>query len=133
MGDVAKQVGVSVQTVSAVVNNKSGITKETQERVSAAIEELGYRPFSIARSMRSGKTRTIALFVSDVSLSVLGRMASAAENHAYEANYNLVLYNTHDDAEREMAYINTVAQRSVDGVLFLASKEPTKAEKSLMG
>jgi len=133
MKDVAESVGVSVQTVSAVVNNKPGITKETQERVFAAIEELGYRPFSIARSLRSGKTRTIALFVSDVSISVLGRMASAAENYAYEASYNLVLYNTHDDAEREMTYINTVAQRSVDGVLFLASKEPTKGREILDG
>jgi DNA-binding LacI/PurR family transcriptional regulator len=131
MKDVAELAGVSVQTVSAVINGKPGITDKTSDRIRVAIKQLGYRPSHSARSLRSGQTRTIALFVSDVSVSVLGRMATAAENYAYEANYNLVLYNTHDDAEREMAYINTVAQRSVDGVLFLASKEPTKGREIL--
>jgi len=131
MKDVAELAGVSVQTVSAVVNGKPGITDKTSDRVRDAVKQLGYRPSHSARSLRSGKTRTIALFVSDVSISVLGRMACAAENYAYEAHYNLILYNTHDDAEREMAYINTVAQRSVDGVLFLAATEPEKGREIL--
>jgi len=131
MKDVAALADVSIQTVSAVINDKPGITEETSARVRQAIEQLGYRPDYTARSLRSGKTRTIALFISNVSNSVLGRMASAAEDYAYRANYNLVLYNTHDDAEREMAYINTVAQRSVDGVLFVASTKPHKGREIL--
>ncbi len=131
MKDVAEVAEVSVQTVSAVVNEKPGITEKTTARVMEAIEQLGYRPDHIARSLRSGKTRTIALFVSDVSISVLGRMAAIAEDYAYRADYNLILYNTHDDAEREMAYINSVVQRSVDGVLFLAAKEPKKGRMIL--
>ena len=133
MKDVAELAGVSVQTVSAVVNGKPGITDKTSNRVREAVKQLGYRPSHSARSLRSGKTRTIALFVSDVSISVLGRMAYAAENYAFEANYNLILFNTHDDTEREMAYINTVAQRSVDGVLFLAAKEPDRGRAILDG
>ena len=131
MRDVAALVGVSKQTVSAVINDKPGITEETRARVLAAIERLRYRPDHTARSLRSGKTGTLALFVSDVSNSVLGRMASAAENYAHSVNYNLILYNTHDDAEREMAYVNTVAHRSVDGVLFVAATEPHRGHEIL--
>jgi LacI family transcriptional regulator len=97
MRDVAALAHVSVQTVSAVINGKPGITNETTSRVLEAIQQLGYRPDYTARSLRRGRTRTIALFVSDVSNSVLGRMASAAEDYARSASYNLVLYNTHDD------------------------------------
>jgi LacI family transcriptional regulator len=124
MREVAALAGVSVQTVSAVVNGKPGITEETTARVQEIVQHLGYRPDYTARSLRSGRRRTIALFVSNVANSVLGRMASAAEDYAYANDYNLVLYNTHDDAEREMSYVNTAAQRSVDGVLFVAANQP---------
>ena len=124
MRDVAALASVSVQTVSAVVNGKPGITGETTARVLEVISHLGYRPDYTARSLRSGRRRTIALFVSNVANSVLGRMASAAEDYAYANDYNLVLYNTHDDVEREMSYVNTAAQRSVDGVLFVAANQP---------
>ena len=56
MKDVARQVGVSVQTVSAVVNNKPDITSETRARVLAAIEQLNYRPYMVARSLRTRQT-----------------------------------------------------------------------------
>jgi len=123
MKDVAKQVGVSVQTVSAVVNNKPGITEETQERVYAAIEELGYRPFSIARSMRTRRTRTIALVVSDIANPSFATMASAAEDYAHAHGYNLILYNTHDDIVRETGYIKTAVDRWVDGMIFVSAED----------
>jgi DNA-binding LacI/PurR family transcriptional regulator len=131
MRDVAALAGVSVQTVSAVINDKPGITEETSSRVREVIRQLGYRPDYTARSLRSGRRRTIALFVSNVANSVLGRMASAAEDYAYANDYNLVLYNTHDDAEREMAYVNIAAQRSVDGVLFVAANQPHRGTEIL--
>ena len=126
MRDVAALANVSVQTVSAVVNKKPGITEETAARVLDVVKRLDYHPDYTARSLRSGRRRTIALLVSNVANSVLGRMASAAEDYAYANDYTLVLYNTHDDAEREMTYVNMAAQRSVDGVLFVAAKSPQK-------
>jgi len=131
MKDVAALASVSVQTVSAVMNGKPGITEETSVRVREAIKQLGYRPDYTARSLRSGRRRTIALFVSDVANPVLGQMASAAEDYAYGATYNLVLYNTHDDPEREMSYVNMAAQGAVDGVLFVASKQPHRGRDIL--
>lgn len=119
--DVARAVGVSAQTVSAVVNNKPDITSETRARVLAAIEQLGYRPYSVARSLRTRQTRTIALVVSDIARPSLAMVASVAEDCAHSSGYSLVLYNTHDDSEREANYIHTAMQRWVDGVLFISA------------
>jgi len=67
MKDVAEVVGVSVQTVSAVINNKPGNKAETRDRVFAATEQLDYRTHSIARSLLTRQTYTIALILSDIS------------------------------------------------------------------
>lgn len=119
MKDVAQLVGVSIQTVSAVVNNKPEITEETRARVLTAIEQLGYHPYSVARSLRTRQTRTIALVVSNIASVAIAAMASAAEAHAHAFGYSLTLFNTHNDIERETSYFNTVAQQWVDGVVFI--------------
>ena len=80
MQNVADAVGVSKQTVSAVINDKPGITDGTRARVLAAIAKLGYRPDSIARSLRTGRTRTIALVLSYISSPFHSGMAAATEN-----------------------------------------------------
>jgi len=123
MQDVADLVGVSRQTVSAVINGKPGITEPTRYRVLTAIDQLGYRPDLTARSLRTKRTHTIALMLTDVSSPVAGRMAVAAESLAYEMGYNLVLYNTCDDVERERFYVNSILQRSVDGVLYISARD----------
>jgi LacI family transcriptional regulator len=123
MKDVARLAEVSIQTVSAVVNDKPGITRETQARVLAAIQELGYLPHSVPRSLRTGQTRTIALVISDIANPSFATLASAAEEHAHSFGYSLVLYNTHDDIERETSYIHTATQRWVDGVLFVSAED----------
>jgi LacI family transcriptional regulator, galactose operon repressor len=119
MKDVAQLAGVSIQTVSTVVNNKPDITGETRARVLAAIEQLNYHPYSVARSLRTGQTRTIALVVSNIASVAIAAMASAAEAHAHSFGYSLILFNTHNDVERETSYFNTAAQQWVDGVVFI--------------
>ena len=123
MRNVAEKVGVSVQTVSAVINDKPGITEETRARVLAAIAELGYRPYSIARSLRTRQTRTLALVVSDIANPSFATMASAAEDYAHQFGYSLSVYNTHDDIERETNYVRTATQRWIDGVLFVSAED----------
>ncbi len=123
MRDVAHSVGVSVQTISAVVNGKPGITEETRARVQEAIAQLGYRPYSIARSLRTRRTRTIALVVSDIANPSFATMASAAEDYAHQFGYSLIVYNTHDDREREKSYFRSVTQRWIDGVMFVSAED----------
>src|SRR5512139_2393050 len=74
MQDVADLSKVSKQTVSAVINGKPGITEETRVRVLAAIEQTNYRMDLTARSLRTGRTHTVALLVTDISSPVLGTM-----------------------------------------------------------
>lgn len=131
MKDVAQQVGVSVQTVSAVINDKPGFTPETRKRVLAAIQQLGYRPFSVARSLRTRRTHTIALIVPDIANPSFSTIASAAEDVAHASGFSLVNYNTHESSEREANYIRTAAERWVDGVLFVSARDQIHGLESL--
>jgi LacI family transcriptional regulator len=131
MKDVAKMVGVSVQTVSAVINRKPGITKETSERVMNVVAKLGYRPFSVARSLRTHETRTIAMVVSDIANPSFAEMASAAEDYLHSLSYTLILYNTHDDNEREERYIQMASENWVDGMLIVSTRDRSDSLKGL--
>jgi LacI family transcriptional regulator len=131
MQDVATLVGVSKQTISAVINNKPGITEETRARVRAAIDQLGYRIDHTARSLRTGRTHTIALLMTDVSSPFLSKIAGVVEDYAYAEQYSLMLFNTRDDPQREVAYVNAVIQRSVDGVLFISAQNENIAVQHL--
>lgn len=131
MKDVAEIAGVSVQTVSAVINEKQGITLETRKRVLDAVAELGYRPYSVARSLRTRRTRTIALIISDIANPSFATMASAAERYTDSLGYSLVLYNTHDDVQRESSYIAVASERWVDGVLVVAAQDSVTGLEAL--
>ena len=123
MQQVADSLGVSKQTVSAAINGKPGITAETRERVLAACERLGYLPDFTARSLATGRTSTIGLIVSDTSSPFIGRLVVIAEDYAHSCGYSLVIYNTHDDVERESAYFQDAMQRRVDGVVFISATD----------
>ncbi|MCL5998475.1 MAG: LacI family transcriptional regulator [Chloroflexi bacterium] len=123
MKDVADHAGVSKQTVSAIINGKPGITRETQQRVLDSIKQLGYRPHAVARSLATGRTQTLALLAADLSAPFIGKLALAAEDAAQACGYNLVVYNTHDDVEKEMAYFRNAVDRGVDGILFISATD----------
>ena len=123
MKEVARTAGVSIQTVSAIVNDKPGITDATRDRVLAAVNALGYRPYSVARSLRTRKTYTLALVVSDIANPSFATMASAAEKVAQSLGYSLVVFNTHDDMQRESSHIQAAIERWIDGVMFVAAQD----------
>jgi len=131
MQDVADAVGVSKQTVSAVINGKQGITDETRARVLEAVDRLGYRPDSIARSLRTGRTRTIALILSDISSPFHSETAAATEDYLRPFGYRLILYNTEDDVGREAAYFNDAIDRAVDGVVFISATDENRGLAAL--
>ncbi len=127
MQDVADLLHVSKQTVSAVINNKPGITQATRRRVLDAVAQVNYQMDMTARSLRTGRTHTVALVVTDVSSPMLGMMATAVEECMYALQYNVVLHNTHDNLERERMALNSILQRSVDGVLFVAATDDSNS------
>lgn len=125
MRDVAKLAGVSIQTVSAIINGKPGITNETRDRVLESIRQLGYRPFSVARSLRTRQTKTVSLVVSDIANPAFSVLTSAIGDALYSYGYGLIVYSTHNDPEREKACIQAITQRWIDGVLFVSAGDPS--------
>jgi DNA-binding LacI/PurR family transcriptional regulator len=119
MREVAQHAGVSVQTVSCVLNQTGSISEETRLRVQRSIEALNYRRNPIARSMRTQQTRMIALVVMDMTNPVLATIASTIEAVAYAQNYNVLLYNTGLDAARERTYLHEIEDRRVDGAVVV--------------
>lgn len=119
MRDVAKHSGVSVQTVSHVVNQTGNISDDTRQRVMRSIDELNYRRNPIARSMRTRETRMIALIILDISNPVLSLIASTIESAAYAQDYHVLLYNTGHDPAREQDSLSEIGNRRADGVIIV--------------
>lgn len=117
--DIAEKCGVSITTVSRVINDKlEGVGTETRGKVIEAIERLNYQPNSIARSMVTKKTNTIALVIPDICNPFFPELARGVEDCCTQRGYNLFLCNTDGSAEKEYSYIKYLRERFVDGIIF---------------
>lgn len=125
--DVAKHAGVSQATVSLVLNNVSTnkITEETRRQVLRAIEELGYRPNTLASSLRRGKTQTLGLILPDSANPFFAEVSRSIESAAFEQGYHLILCNTEGNIEKELVYVDVLCNRQVDGIIFVAVGDQT--------
>ena len=120
--DIARIAGVSTATVSKVISGKHhDIGASTIETVRRLARELDYRPNVLARSMKTKVTRTIGLIIPDVRNPFFTDLARGAEDSARERGYSLLFCNTDDDLSKELAYIETLAQKQVDGIALAAS------------
>ncbi|WP_209623350.1 LacI family DNA-binding transcriptional regulator [Saccharothrix coeruleofusca] len=118
MREVAGLAGVSITTVSHVLNETRPVAESTKERVLKAIEETGYTGDAIARSLVTGGTKSLGLAVSLVSHPYFAELIAAIENEATSAGYTLVLIDTRDSADSEQAAVRMLRSRRVDGVLL---------------
>jgi LacI family transcriptional regulator len=119
--DVARVAGVSITTVSHVLNDTRFVSDELRVRVLAAMEELDYRPNILARSLRRGETKTIGLVVPDNSNPFFAEMARMVEDLGFAAGYSVILCNSDENLAKEAAYIEVLIAKQVDGVVFIAS------------
>jgi len=121
MHDVARLAGVSQTTVSFVLNNVDGanIPEETQERVWSAINELGYRPNAVARSLRSRRSNMIGFLSDEVATTpYAGKIIQGAQDAAWASNKMLLVINTSRRAEIENAAIEMLLERQVEGIIY---------------
>ncbi len=116
--DVARESGVSVFTVSAVVNKKSHVGKKLRERVEAAIRKLSYRPNLLARSLAKQKTLTIGMIVPDIANPFFPMVVRGAEDAAQKHGYNLLLCNSDDSQAKEESALELLLSKRVDGILL---------------
>ena len=119
--DIARRAGVAPITVSRVINNSGYVSQSTRERVEAAVKELGYVPNTIARGLRSKRTHTLALIVTDITNPYFTSMARGVEDVAGAYDYTVIYCNTDESETKEEKYANMLAQRQVDGVLLVPS------------
>src|ERR1700681_3390051 len=119
--DVARESGVSVFTVSAVVNKKSHVGKNLRERVESAIRKLNYRPNLIARSLIKQKTQTIGMIVPDIANPFFPMVVRGAEDAAQKQGYSILLCNSDGILEKEELYLELLLSKRVDGILLTKS------------
>ena len=129
--EVAERAGVSVSTVSRVLNEYPFVSEETRERVLAIMDELEYRPDVAARSMRTGTSRAVGFVVSDISNPLFSAVAKGADSLLHQHGYSLVLANSQNDPGREAELVTALRQRRVDGLIVAAADEraPGLAER----
>lgn len=121
--DVARESGVSVFTVSSVVNNKSYVSKKLRTRVEAAISKLNYVPNLVARSLANRRTHTIGMIVPDIANPFFPMVVRGAEDAAQKHGYNLLLCNSDDSLEKEEKAIELLLSKRVDGILLTKAAE----------
>jgi LacI family transcriptional regulator len=117
--DVAKRAGVAPITVSRVINNSGYISQETRDRVERAIADLEYVPNALARGLRSKRTNTLALVMTDITNPFFTNIARGVEDTASESGFTVIFCNTDESETEELKYANILAQKQVDGVLLV--------------
>jgi LacI family transcriptional regulator len=123
--DVAEHAGVSVGTVSNVMNHPDKVSAATVARVQAAIDELGFIRNDAARQLRDGRSTTIGLVVLDVRNPFFTDLARGAEDRAAAAGMTVILGNSDESTERESTYLDLFEQQRVHGVLISPYAEIT--------
>ncbi|MHB1376108.1 MAG: LacI family DNA-binding transcriptional regulator [Candidatus Humimicrobiaceae bacterium] len=122
MKDVAKKAGVSMMTVSRVVNKNSSISEKIRKNVLNAIKELNYKPNKLARSLVTKKSEFISVVVPDISNPFFSEMVKGIEEIARTKGYNILLGSTDGRKEIESEYINSAVNRMSDGVILIAPR-----------
>lgn len=130
--DVAKAAGVSVATVSRVINGQGNVREETSKRVRAAIEALDYQPNTLGRNLRLMETRKIMVLVSDLSNSFHAKVIAGIEAKAEEEGYHMMVCTSHGKLLNELAYIELLKDRTVDGVVLMQSAQSVEALNELV-
>ncbi|MER2063769.1 MAG: catabolite control protein A [Alkalibacterium sp.] len=120
--DVAREAGVSMATVSRVVNGNPNVKPTTRKKVLEVIDRLDYRPNAVARGLASKKTTTVGVIIPDVTNLYFSSLARGIDDIATMYKYNIILANSDKNEEKEVQVLNTLLAKQVDGVIFMGNK-----------
>jgi LacI family transcriptional regulator len=119
--DIAKELNVSKTLVSLVLNNKAKenrISEEIEQKVRDTAKRMNYRPNPFAKSLRSGKSQTLGLIVSDISSNFFSNLSKSVEKEAAKYNYNLIIGSTGEDIKKQEEIIQLYKDRFLDGLII---------------
>lgn len=119
--DIAKKAKLAPSTISRALQDHPRIGAETKTRVRALAKEMGYVPSTVARSLTANQTWTIGMVVAAISDPFMGRIVEGVEQVAIGAGFNVILSTSQNDRQREIAVIDVLQQRRVDGIIVVAS------------
>lgn len=129
--DVAKLAGLSVATVSRVLNNKGYVSEESREKIEQAIAELNYKPNAVARSLFKKKSKTLGLMLPDIMNPFFPELARAVEDVARKLGYTVILCNSDEDKDKEQGYLDIMMQKYVDGLIVASNTLSAEQIKKL--
>lgn len=132
---IAEEIGVSKTLVSLVINgkgNQHNINKNTQKKVWQKVKELNYKPNTIARSLRTGKSQNIGLIVADIANPFYARLARIIEDFARSKGYNLVIASSDENAEIEVDLIDIMLEHQMDGLIISTTQQESEKFRELM-
>lgn len=120
--DVAKAAGVSVATVSRVLNDSPSVSGKTRDTVLEVIRKLGYQPNLLGRNLRRTQTKLVLVLLPSIANQFYSKVVKGIEDVAHKNGYNIMLCNTDSDRNREKVYIALLKNRLADGVILMASE-----------
>jgi DNA-binding LacI/PurR family transcriptional regulator len=130
--DVAKRAGVSTATVSRVLTGSTNVSDELRERVQKAVDELGYKPSRVARSLRTRTRRILGVIVGDIRNPFFTSLVRGIEDVAHHRGYSLILCNADEDPEKEELYIDVLVAEHVGGAIVVPIREESTAYAQLI-
>ena len=134
IADVARLAGVSPTTVSHAISGKRKLSETLRDKVEQAMAELDYVPTRAAQNLALGRTGIIALVVPDIAIEYFAELAKSVESTAVARGYNVMLATTGFDAEREASYLEMIASRAVDGIVFASGvARAPRTQRALTG
>ena len=131
MNDVAREAGVSVATVSRVINGSNGVSDKLTKQVNLAMDKLHYHPSSLARSFKIQQTMLVGVIVPLIDHPFYSRLAMAIEQKLFQNGYRAIICNAEEDEERERAYIEMLIRQRVDGFIINSAAMSTRFLKEL--
>jgi LacI family transcriptional regulator len=118
--DIAELSGVSVATVSRVINNNGRFSEKTRKKVEKVIEETGYQPNFSAKSLRMNKSHSIGILVPDITNHFFAEVVQKTEEILFKSGYSTIICNTARDNKKEQVYLNTLESKGVDGLIIIS-------------
>lgn len=124
--DVAKEAGVSIATVSKVINKTGRISDKTKSKVEQVMEELHYQPSVVASALTGKQTYTIGMIIPDLANPFFADVARSVEDRASQLGYSMIICSTDNDIDKEATYISLLHQKSVDGIIVASGVRTDK-------
>ena len=124
--DVAKKAGVSIATVSRVINRNGGYSKETEERVRKTIEECGFTPNVNAIGLRTNRSNSIGVIVPDITNEFFARIIRELDASLLSRRSSLLVCNSNEDSMLENMHIKGLAEKHVDGIIYISGQNEIK-------